>query len=79
MDCERSLELLSEYHAGTLEDVEMLEIRAHLQVCSPCADVFHDLILIVETARSLCGADTIRYPDEDELWRRLGIANRALH
>ena len=80
MDCAKSLELLSEYHAGTLEEVEMLEIRAHLQACSPCADVFHDMVLIVQTAQSLCDAVyTIAFPDEDALWRRLCAARGSLH
>ena len=78
MDCDRSIELLSDYDAGLLGDDDKLLVITHLSACSDCDGIFKDLKLIVQTALAMRNENGIAYPDEDALWQRLS-ANRIVH
>ncbi len=78
MDCSRSIELLSEYTAGSLGENDILFIRTHLLDCVDCNGVFEDLRLIVQTATLLRAENGIAYPDEELLWARVS-AHRIVH
>ena len=78
MDCARSIELLSEYSAGSLGDDDSIFVRTHLSACTDCDGVFKDLKLIVQTALSMRSENGISYPDEEALWQRLS-ANHIVH
>jgi predicted anti-sigma-YlaC factor YlaD len=71
MDCEESLPLLSEYHAGALDETKLNGVRQHLDGCPPCCDVYHDVESIVVSASSLRSEDGISFPDENAVWQRL--------
>jgi hypothetical protein len=71
MDCEESLPLLSEYHAGALDDTKRDGVRQHLNDCPPCCDVYHDVESIVVSASSLRGEEGISFPDENDFWQRI--------
>jgi len=71
MDCEESLELLSEYHADALGDPARDGVRAHLDGCPPCCDVLHDVEAIVVSAPSLREEQSISFPDENAVWQRI--------
>jgi anti-sigma factor ChrR (cupin superfamily) len=78
MDCSRSIELLSEYNAGSLGEDEVIFVSTHLTGCADCHGVFEDLKLIVQTALAMRSENGIAYPDEEALWQRLS-ANRVVH
>ena len=78
MDCARSIELLSEYSAGSLGEDDSVFVRTHLSACADCDGVFQDLKLIVQTALALRSENGIAYPDEEVLWQRLS-ARRIVH
>ena len=78
MDCDRSIELLSEYDAGLLGDDDVLFVRTHLLGCADCDGVFRDLKLIVETALAMRSENGIAYPDEEVLWQRVSVG-RIVH
>jgi len=78
MDCDRSIELLSEYSAGSLGDDDVIFVRTHLTGCVDCDGVFQDLKLIVQTALAMRSENGIAYPDEEVLWQRVS-ASRIVH
>lgn len=78
MDCAKSLELLSEYNAGSLGEDDSVFVRTHLTACADCDGVFRDLKLIVQAATAMRSENGIAYPDEDTLWQRLN-ARRVVH
>jgi hypothetical protein len=78
MDCDRSIELLSDYDAGLLGDDDVLFVRTHLLGCADCDGIFRDLKLIVQTALAMRSENGIAYPDEEVLWQRLS-ASRIVH
>jgi hypothetical protein len=78
MDCAKSLELLSEYSAGSLGENDILFVRTHLLDCHDCNGVFEDLRVIVQTATLLRAENGIAYPDEEVLWQRVS-ARRIVH
>ena len=78
MDCSRSIELLSEYTAGSLGENDIVFVRTHLLDCVDCKGVFEDLRLIVQTATLLRSENGIAYPDEEILWQRVS-ARRIVH
>ena len=78
MDCARSIELLSEYSAGSLGDDDSVFVRTHLTACADCNGVLEDLKLIVQTALSMRGANGIAYPDEEVLWQKVSV-RRVVH
>jgi hypothetical protein len=78
MDCDRSIELLSEYSAGSLGDDDVIFVKTHLTGCVDCDGVFQDLKLIVQTAIAMRSENGIAYPDEEVLWQRVS-ASRIVH
>lgn len=79
MDCGRSLELLSDFREGSLEEPERVEVREHLDACRPCANIFQDLDLIVVTAQEIRTVEDFTFPDEDALWQRIYSGGRPIH
>ena len=71
MDCEESLPLLSEYHAGALDETARDGVREHLDCCPPCDGIYHDVETIVVSASSLRGEEGISFPDENAVWQRI--------
>lgn len=71
MECEESLELLSEYQANALDESRRDGVREHLGCCPPCDDVYHDVETIVVSASSLREEDGISFPDETAIWQRI--------
>ena len=80
MDCEESVALLSELHAGNIEESTALLIRRHLADCPPCCGVFEDIETIVVTATMLNQShDGLEFPDEEKVWQRITITRRTVH
>ena len=77
LDCTKSLELLSDYRDGSLDEVEVVLVRSHLDGCPPCTGIFHDLEVIVITARSLSSEESIAFPDENIIWQRIGTGRNG--
>lgn len=73
MDCAKSLELLSEYRVGALEESELVLVRTHLSDCPDCDVVFKDLELILQAVAALRNSNGIAYPDESAVWQRLSL------
>ncbi len=71
MECEENLPLLSEYHAGALDDTQRDGVRQHLVDCPPCCDIYHDVEEIVTSASSLRTEEGISFPDENTVWQRI--------
>jgi hypothetical protein len=78
MDCARSIELLSEYHIGSLNEEDSVFIRTHLSACIDCNGILEDLQLIVQAAASMRAENGIAYPDEEVLWQRVSVG-RIIH
>ena len=79
MDCAKSLEMLSEYRAGSLQETELVFVKSHLSSCKDCHGVFEDLNLIVQAALSLRNQNGIAYPDENAVWQRLPLGKNIIH
>lgn len=80
MDCAKSLELLSDFHDGALDEVWQVEVQAHLTSCGPCAGVFYDLDIIILAASVLRSSEQeIAFPDENVIWQRMNFARRTIH
>lgn len=80
MKCEQSLEMLSDFHAGELDDTATTGVNTHLAECPPCADIYQELTVIVETAVTLrASKDTITYPDENLVWQRITVSATSAH
>ena len=79
MDCAKSLEMLSEYRAGSLEETELVFVRTDLSSCKDCHGVFEDLNLIVQAAHTLRNQNGIAYPDENAVWQRLPLGKNIIH
>jgi predicted anti-sigma-YlaC factor YlaD len=79
MDCSESLELLSEYRAGALDETLTVSVRTHLSDCADCDGVFKDLELILQVAVSLRNSNGFAYPDENAFWQRLRLSNKPVH
>jgi predicted anti-sigma-YlaC factor YlaD len=79
MDCAKSLELLSEFHDGALDEAWQAQVRTHLATCRPCAGVFRDLDTIVLAATALRSDQEMAFPDEQAIWQRMSIGNRTIH
>ena len=79
MDCAKSLELLSDFHDGALDEARQAKVSTHLATCSPCTGVFSDLDTIILAATALRGDQVIAFPDENLIWQRMSIGNRTLH
>ncbi len=76
--CEDSLELLSEYHAGRLDEGQRGWVETHLAECLPCAGVLGDIGSIVVAATLVRNEESVTFPDEDALWQRMAIG-KPLH
>lgn len=79
VDCEKSLELLSDLRDGVLVESEVTLIKAHLDGCVGCKDVFIDIESIVTVASTLRTENGLAYPDEQILWERIGVFKRTVH
>ena len=79
MDCDKCLDVLSEFQAGVLGENDSVFIRTHLEICVGCLDVFKDLDSIVKTALLMREENGIAYPDESVLWTRLSIDKGIVH
>jgi hypothetical protein len=80
MECEESVALLSELHAGAIEESTALLIRRHLADCPPCCGVFEDIQTIVVTASTLGQTNAgLEFPDENAVWQRISIVKQTLH
>jgi len=79
MKCAKSLELLSDFHDGMLEEALQVEVRTHLAGCNPCAGVFEDLDTIVLAATTLRANPEVAFPDEQAIWQRMNIGKPTLH
>lgn len=79
MDCEKSIEMLSDYHDGALDEGWRVEISLHLAGCGPCAGLYGDLDIIIVAANSLSIEQSISFPDEELLWQRLKLADAGVH
>ena len=79
MDCSKSLELLSEYRAGSLDESETILVRTHLSGCLDCDGVFKDLELILQAVVGLRETNGYAYPDENAVWQRLSLSNKPIH
>lgn len=79
MDCVKSLELLSEFSAGTLEENDQVLIRTHLSACVDCDGVLKDLVAIVDAAKALRIANGLTFPNEDSIWQRMHLGENPVH
>jgi hypothetical protein len=78
-NCAKSLELLSEYHEGALDEAEKEFVRAHLGECPPCMVVLEDIQVIITSAPIIRGEDGISFPDENVIWQRMQITKTTIH
>ena len=79
VDCERSLDLLSDMRDGVLMEPDVTWVKTHLDGCVDCHGVLLDLEIIVTTALSLRAENGLAYPDEQILWERIGVRKRPIH
>jgi predicted anti-sigma-YlaC factor YlaD len=79
MDCAKSLELLSEFRDGALDEERRALVRAHLANCPPCEGVFKDLDSIAIAALVLRDEKEISFPDENLLWQRMALGPQTIH
>ena len=79
MNCEESIELLSDYYAGELDEGHKSGVSSHLKKCLPCAGVYTELTVIVETASVLRRENGIAYPDEYVVWQRMSLTRTATY
>jgi predicted anti-sigma-YlaC factor YlaD len=79
MDCAKSLELLSDFRDGVLEEPLYIEVKTHLTFCNPCAGVFQDLDSIVLAATALRREPALSFPDEQVIWQRMSISKGPIH
>ena len=77
MDCATSLAWLSDFHDGALEKVNEVLVGQHLLACPECAEVYHDLAIIVLKAAELRWACSAASPNEPLIWQRVYQASRS--
>jgi len=70
MNCEQCQELVSGLVDGVLSPNDQLLLNAHLEECTSCADVRHDLETIVGFCRTNRG-EYDHTPNEQALWLRI--------
>jgi predicted anti-sigma-YlaC factor YlaD len=78
MDCTKSLELLSDYHDGHLNENDKEFVKSHLCKCPPCEGIFKELATITIVASEI-RQTTILFPDEELIWKRMNLARRTVH
>lgn len=79
MKCAESIELLSDFRDGFLNDGAKTEVRTHLDGCPPCNGIFSELDLIALTASALRDDSKIEFPDEHAIWQRMRLSNPTIH
>jgi hypothetical protein len=79
MECTESLNLLSDLHDHLLDDPLERQVKSHLDDCPPCANVFSELSEIVNVSVMLNQNPSIDFPDEDDIWRRMRLADPKIH
>lgn len=79
MDCAKSLELLSDFRDGALEEPLYVEVKTHLALCQPCTGVFQDLDSIVLAATALRTEPAVSFPDEQVIWQRMSLGKGPIH
>ncbi len=82
MNCAQSVELMSDFQAGTLEEAEGHGVRLHLTDCPPCAAIMNELLAIIGTATLLRRGETtsvITFPDENVIWQRVRASLNTTH
>lgn len=79
VECEKSLGLLSDLRDGQLEETEVVWVKTHLDGCVGCKEIFQDIESIVLAALSLRNQNGLAYPDEEQLWTRIGSVKRTIH
>lgn len=79
VECEKSLEMLSDYRDGLLGDDERTLVSKHLSKCPPCDGIYKDLDSIILTAIVLRLEEGVQFPDEEAIWQRLSIGTRTIH
>ncbi|HEV2704722.1 MAG TPA: zf-HC2 domain-containing protein [Pyrinomonadaceae bacterium] len=78
MDCKESIERLSAFHDGELDEHGRSEVSNHLSDCPPCAGLYADLDNIIVAASALSIEGSISYPDEEALWQRLRLGSGGI-
>jgi predicted anti-sigma-YlaC factor YlaD len=78
IECTKSLELLSDYHDGFLDDNDKNLVETHLAKCPPCVGIFKDLNTITVLASEI-RTTKISFPDENEIWHRMKLSQRTVH
>ncbi|HEY0406576.1 MAG TPA: zf-HC2 domain-containing protein [Pyrinomonadaceae bacterium] len=78
-NCAKSLELLSDYHEGALDESQKEFVRTHLGECPPCMVVLQDIEVIITSAPVIRGEDGISFPDENAVWQRMRITKTTIH
>jgi len=79
MECTESLSLLSDFHDHLLDDNAESQVKSHLNGCPPCANIFSELSEIVQVSVRLNQNPSIDFPDEDDIWRRMRLADPKIH
>lgn len=79
MKCTESLSLLSDFHDHLLDDPVERRVKSHLDGCPPCANIFSELSEIVQVSVRLNQNPSIDFPDEDDIWRRMRLADPKIH
>lgn len=79
MECEKSLQMLSDFRDGSLDELNASAVRAHLEECPPCAGVFDDIDAIILSASVLHTDEHISFPDEDSIWQRMALSKLTIH
>ncbi len=73
MDCVKTLELISEFHADALGETDRVLVHTHLLECVTCSEVLNDVEVIVKVAKITYLETSIHFPDEHALWRRMNL------
>jgi hypothetical protein len=74
--CEEARPLLEEYHDDELPVGDQIAVRAHLEWCEECAEVFADLRLMRGVVRAMAPGQALR-DQEDRITFQAGVIIRA--
>jgi hypothetical protein len=74
--CEEARPLLEEYHDDELPVGDQIAVRAHLEWCDECSEVFTDLRLMRGMVRALAPGQALR-DQEDRITFQAGVISRA--
>ena len=70
MNCEDCQQNISPHLDGELDEVSSASIRTHLSVCAPCAKLYEDFAVILESCRDGAPSEIIP-PNSQALWCRI--------